>query len=334
MVQKTIIDCIAIGRVCRQTIVPINKYLQENLIAGPVLYAASGMRSLMENIGVISAVPVSDLREISALFNKFSIDNTGIVYQGSQIDRQFIGYTSLDSQPIENPIPFFSSMQMKLPASLLPGNFWNVPEEASLGYYPSELHQSYLNASAAHLCADELEHQLKASTLLDKTAISVLTLLSDPKYMTLSYWEQVMTLMSGLTTFITTPAELSSLFKNRTENIIEMSKILHSHGCEYLVLIKKREGFELIDFQKQKRCQIPQYPSQINDPTGMDEVFCGALLAELRRSHDPVRAAIYGSVLSSIKGEGCGPFYVLESTPGLVDARFERMQDWIEYDSF
>lgn len=81
MVQKTIIDCIAIGRVCRQTIVPINKYLHENLIAGQVLYAASGMRSLMENIGVISAVPVSDLREISALFNKFSIDNTGIVSQ-------------------------------------------------------------------------------------------------------------------------------------------------------------------------------------------------------------------------------------------------------------
>lgn len=334
MVQKTIIDCIAIGRVCRQTIIPLNKRIYENLVAGPVLYAASGMRSLMENIGVISAIPEPDLGEISALLDKYSIDNTGIACQSLQVNQQFLGYTTLDSQPFENPIPFFSSMQMRLPTSLLSESFLDNQDVSSSGYYPSELHQVYLNASAAHLCADGLEHQLKASTILDKAAISVLTLLSDPKYMIHSHWESVMTIMSGLTAFITTPGELTSLFKNRTDDLCEMSKILNTHGCEYLVLIKNREGFELFDFRKQKRYQIPQYPTEIIDPTGMNEVFCGALLAELRRAHDPLRAVIYGSVISSIKGEGCGPFYALEAAPGLVESRVERIQDWIKYESF
>ena len=118
MVQKTIIDCVAIGRVCRETIVSVNKHLHENLLAGPVLYAASGMRSLMENIGVISAIPDFDKGELSALLNEYFIDETGVVVQGSKVKKQFFGYASPDSQAFENPIPFFSSLQMKLPALL------------------------------------------------------------------------------------------------------------------------------------------------------------------------------------------------------------------------
>ncbi len=331
MVHRTIIDCIAIGRVCRQTIIPLNKRIYENMLAGPVLYVASGMRSLMDNIGIISAIPGSDHSEISSLLHKYAIDDTGIVTLGSSVKKQFFGYSTVDSKPFESPIPFFSSMHMKLSASLLSDGYIENQETAASAYYPSELRQVYLNASAAHLCADELEHQLKASTLLDKTAISVLTLMSNPKYMTHSSWESVMTLMNGLTAFITTSYELVSLFKNRTDNLNEISRVLQAHGCEYLVLIKNSEGFELVDLSKHKRYQIPHYPAEIIDPTGMSEVFCGALLAELRRSHDPLRAVTYGSVLSSIKGEGCGPFYVLESLPGLIEARVDRMKDWIKY---
>jgi hypothetical protein len=331
MVRKTILDCIAVGRICRQTIVPLNKRVQENIIAGPALYAVAGIRSLMENVGVISAFPQESFKELTSLLKKYSVDDSGIIQEKeSQPLRQFIGYTSANSQPSNAPIPFFSAMQMPLPASLHSDDFQRIIDRTSSAYYPSELSQVYLNASAAHLCADELEHQLKASALLDKTAISVLTLLSNPNYMIPSRWEMVMNMMSGLTAFITTPAELLSLFKNRTNSLEEIGISLHSRGCEYLILINKTDGFELVNFQKKRKSLIPIYPSEITDPTGMAEVFCGALLAELRLSHDPVRAVIRGSVVASIKGEGCGPFYPLDTIPGLIEARIKRIKDWVK----
>jgi hypothetical protein len=331
MVRKPILDCIAVGRICRQTIVPLNKRVYENIIAGPALYAVAGIRSLMENVGLISAFPKQDSKELTDLLDKYSIDESGIIQAtDSQSLSQFFGYTSAYSQPSSAPIPFFSAMQMPLPVSMHSGDLITAGDTISSGYYPSELSQVYLNASAAHLCADELDHQLKASALLDKTAISVLTLLSNPNYMIPSHWEMVMNMMNGLTAFITTPAELISLFKNRTNDLVEMGMILHSNGCENLIQVKQAEGFELVSFQKKRKSLIPIYPSEIIDPTGMTEVFCGALLAELRLSHDPVRAVIRGSVVASIKGEGCGPFYPLDTIPGLMKARIERIKDWVK----
>lgn len=331
MVRKTILDCIAVGRICRQTIVTLNKRIHENIIAGPALYAAGGIRSFMENVGVISAFPQENFKDLIGLLKKYSIDNSGIIQEtDSQPSWQFFGYSSAYSQPGNAPIPFFSAIHMPLPESLRSNDVQGVIDVTSSMYYPSELTQVYLNASAAHLCADKLDHQLKASALLNKAAISVLTLTSSPDYMIPSNWDMVMNMMSGLTAFITTPAELISLFKNRTNDLDEIGMILHSHGCENLIQIKQAEGYELTNFQIRRKWFIPVYPSEIIDPTGMTEAFCGALLAELRRSHDPVRAVIRGSVVASIKGEGCGPFYVLDTIPGLIEARIDRIKDWVK----
>jgi hypothetical protein len=331
MARKTILDCIAVGRICRQTIFSLNKRVQENIIAGPALYAAAGICSLMENVGVISSFPKQHLKELTDLLGKYSIDESGIIIEtDSQSIDQFFGYTTAYSQPSDTPIPFFSAMQMALPVSLRAEDFRRMGHPMATSYYPSELSQNYLNASAAHLCADDLDHQLKASALLDKSAISVLTLLSNPNYMIPSNWEMVMNMMNGLTAFITTPAELISLFKNRTNDLDEMGKILHTHGCENLIQVRQAEGFELMNFQKKRKLLIPIYPTEVIDPTGMTETFCGAFLAELRLSHDPVQASIRGSVVASIKGEGCGPFYPLDSIPGLIEARIDRIKDWVK----
>lgn len=139
-----------------------------------------------------------------------------------------------------------------------------------------------------------------------------------------------MNLMNGLTLFITTRSQLFSLFKNRTNDINEMVNILHAHGCGYLVLNNAADGYEINDFQKKKIITVPNYPSSIIDPTGIHEVFCGGLLAEMRHSHDPVQAAICGSAMASLKAEGCGPFYPLEAAPGLLEARIQRIKDWVK----
>ena len=208
----------------------------------------------------------------------------------NSIEEQFLGYSSPYSPPSLQPIPYFSSLHLTLPTSIRSNPVENGQNSRDQNYFPTELSPIYLNASAAHICAADINYQVKACSLLDKTAISVLTLLSDPAYMIPSQWELVMNLMNGLTLFITTRSQLFSLFKNRTNDINEMVKILHAHGCGYLVLNNAADGYEINDFQKKKIITVPNYPSSIIDPTGIHEVFCGGLLAEMRRSHDPVQA--------------------------------------------
>ena len=305
--------------------------MYERILAGPALYAAAGIKSCTDNVGVISAVPTIEKAELQQSLQKFNIDYSSIIFTtSSSIDEQFLGYLALYTPPSRLPIPYFSSLRMPLPASMRSNAFQTVLINQVQNYFPAELSPVYLNSSAAHICAAELKFQVKAFTLLDKTAISVLTLLSDPGYMIPSEWEMVMNLMNGLSIFITTRSQLSSLFKNRTNDLNEICKILHTHGCSYLVTINDAEGYELIDFQMKKKYTIPVYPSNIIDPTGMDEAFCGGLLAEMRRSHDPIQAVLCGSVLASIKAEGCGPFFPLEAAPGLIDARIQRIKDWVK----
>jgi sugar/nucleoside kinase (ribokinase family) len=331
MTTRATVDAIAIGHIVRQTISPINHKPVEHILGGPALYAASGMRSCLDHVGIVSTIPSADQAELARLLEKYQVNNSEIgISSSDQIYTEFLGYSSAYAPVSKQPIPFFSALGKPLPPSLRDGNSETESMNLSGKYYPSTLSPIYLDTSAAHICSAPLDHQMKVNTLLNKASISVSTILSNPEYMVPSQWELVMTLMNGLTAFITTPSDLQSLFQNRSMDIVEISEILISHGCMYLVLIKGCEGYELHDLQRKEVLNIPIYPSEIIDPTGMDEVFCGGFISELRLSHNPIKAVIRGSVCASIKGEGCGPFFLLESTPGLVEARMDRIAGWVK----
>lgn len=46
MTSYSSIDCIAIGQICRQTIVTLNHKIYERILAGPALYAVAGLKIL------------------------------------------------------------------------------------------------------------------------------------------------------------------------------------------------------------------------------------------------------------------------------------------------
>lgn len=331
MKRVTTIDCIAIGQTMRQTIVSLDRRIRERMLAGPALYAAAGIRSTMESVGVISAVPATEKDSLLKVLAHYGIDGGELIAAEDETAmEQFLGYSAPHSPASEQIIPFFAAMQLSLPQSLRAINFQIPATPSTPRYYPPALSPVYYDVSAAHICAAAINHQIKVSTLLNKSAISVLTMLSHPATMIPANWEKMMNLMSGLTVFITTAEELSALFTNRKIDLMEMAAILHKHGCEYLVLQQNAEGYLLIELQTMKQYLIPVYPAEIVDPTGMKEAFCGGLLAELRKSHDPVKAVVRGSVVASIKGEGSGAFFVLDAAPGLIDARINRIQDWVK----
>ncbi len=324
------LDYIVIGRITRQTIVNLNQKVYERIPGGPALYSSAGLRCWADHIGIVSEVSPNEMADLFPILDQYQIDHDGVVVTPDAfVEEQFLGYSSPHEPVSKNPVPFFTSLQKTIPRVLLEDSTQKPVGSSTNNYYPSLLPEVYLDASAAHICADELHHQLKISTLIDKSAVSVLTLLSYKQYMEPGNWDLVMNLMNGLTAFITSTFQLAFLFKNRLEDIRLMVETLHRRGCEYVVLLDGLEGYTLFDEKQKSKIFVPAYPVNAVDPTGIEEAFCGGFLAELRNSHDPIQAMMSGSVTASLSIEGSGPFFPLEATPGLLKARMERVKDWV-----
>ena len=331
MPHKTILDFFVIGRISRQTIVNLNQRVYEHIPGGPALYSAAGLSCWADRIGIVSEVTPDDCMDILPILDQHHIDHSGInVTLDASVEDQFLGYSAPDEPVSKNPVPFFTTIQKTIPRTLLTGPFNKPTETPSHNYYPSMLSEIYLDASAAHICEDEIHHQLKISTLINKSSVSVLTLLSNKHYMEPKYWDLVMNLMNGLSVFFTSTYQLSLLFKNRLDDIRLMVETLHRRGCEYVVLLDGVDGYTLFDVKQGRKIIVPAYPVKTIDPTGFEEAFCGGFLAVMRKNHDPLQAMMSGSVTASVKLEGTGPFFPLEAAPGLLAARMERIKDWIK----
>ena len=324
------LDYIVIGRVSRQTIVNLNRKVYERIPGGPVLYSTAGIRCWADHVGFVSEVTPAESTDLFPILDQHQIDHSCVeVSPNAFVEEQFFGYSSTHEPVSKNPVPFFIAIQKTIPRTLLEGSYPTQVVSSISNYYPSLLPEIYMDASAAHICADDLHHQLKISTLIDKSAVSVLTLLSNKQYMEPGNWDLVMNLMNGLTAFITSSFQLAFLFKNRLDDVRLMVETLHRRGCEYVVLLDGLDGYTLFDVKQNKKVFVPAYPVTVIDPTGIEEAFCGGFLAAMRKTHDPIRAMMSGSVTASLKVEGTGPFFPLEATPGLLEARMERIKDWI-----
>lgn len=327
---QSTLDYIVIGRISRQTIVNLNQKVYERLPGGPALYSAAGIRCWADHVGIVSEVTPAERADLYPLLDQYQIDHHGVVVTpDALVEEQFFGYSSPHEPVSKNPIPFFTALQKTIPRTLLEDSFPKPIVSSISNYYPSLLPDIYMDASAAHICTDELHHQLKISTLVDKSSVSVLTLLSNKQYMEPGNWDLVMNLMNGLTAFITSTFQLAFLFKNRLDDIHLIVETLHRRGCEYVVLLDGLDGYTLFDMKQNKKIFVPAYPVKAIDPTGMEEAFCGGFLAAMRKTHDPTQAMMCGSVTASISIEGSGPFFPMEATPGLMDARMEHIKDWV-----
>jgi ribokinase len=105
-----------------------------------------------------------------------------------------------------------------------------------------------------------------------------------------------------------------------------MAELLASFGCEIIVIKRGERGQLLYDASSRARWEIPSYPSQLVDPTGVGDAFCGGFLAGFRKTFDPLQAVLHGNISASIIIEGRGPLYALDALPGLTQARLEALR--------
>ena len=322
------------GTLARNYILPAASKPQIDVPGGNLIYAAVGL-AIWEpepSPGLIARVGEDYPQNWLEDFERRGFDTRGIQVLPEAIDlRTFCVYTDRATRLCEDPVPHFARLGLPFPKTLLGYRPPGPPLDSRTRLNATSLRQSdipeeYYEATAAHLCpVDYLTHTLLPATLR-QAGFNTITLDPSPGTLTPTFWDNLPTLLTGLTAFLPAEDELRSFFYGRSADLWEMAETLAAYNCEFVIIKCGERGQLLYDAASHTRWEIPAYPARLVDPTGAGDAFCGGFLAGYRRTFDPLEAVLYGSVSASLTVEGSGPFFALEALPGLAQARLEALR--------
>lgn len=329
---STTVEAILGGRLRRDYLLPYEGKERLNILGGNLPYTAAAYALWGGLAGLVARVnPDYPLDWLDPL-EKLGFDLTGILKVKEPIDsRRFIAYTDPLTMHSENPLTYFAERQIPFPRELLGYDGGNSRYCSKLDYAPFSIHvndipRPYLDATAAHICPiDYLSHKIMPS-VLKAGMIQTLTMRASSCYMDPIYWEDIQGLISDLTAFMTTEADALRLFQGRSVDLWEIAQHLASYGPEFILIHLPDGAVWLYDRLRHQRWIVPAYPSRTVDPTGMLDAFDGAFLLNYRKNFDALEAALCGNITASLCLEGFGPYYLLDSLPGLKEARLEALR--------
>jgi sugar/nucleoside kinase (ribokinase family) len=321
------------GQIRRDFVVLPNGELRLDVPGGNLLYAAAGLAVWEPEPppGLVSRVGQEFPREWLDEFSRCGFDARGIKLLDHVVDlRCFYAYRDATQRVEEDPMAYFSTTGQPFPKSLFGYQVKeNIPDSRTR-LSPTSLRHvdfipEYLEATAAHICPiDYLTHSLLPA-VLRQAGFTFISLDPPPGYMVPAFREDIASIVTGLNAFLPSEEEVRALYHDKSTDMWEIAETFASYGCEIIVIKRGEQGQLLYDSGTGKRWEIPAYPVEIVDPTGAGDAFCGGFLAGFRRTFDPVQAAVYGNISASLVIEGRGPFYALDTMPGLAQARFEAL---------
>ncbi|HCS38195.1 MAG TPA: hypothetical protein DIW44_01255 [Anaerolineaceae bacterium] len=326
-------DFLVVGDIATEFIIDLRNQSHQNVIGGPLLYAAGGLRCWNDRIALVSHTSINNRHALERIKKKYRIDFQGVHFYNKDCDdRQFLGYVSPNEVVIENPVAFYSSRKLCFPKDLAgyKKNESEIQVNGKSKYYPEEFPIHYRDISAALICPANFSTQIQLSTILLNASTKNLVVLSSPQYMNLSNFEAMPILLKDLTAFVTTSDQIRNLFRNRTTSLWEMADQLCSLGCEYVVISDDVNGFYLFDRNSNRRIQSPAYPVECLDPTGMLASFCGGFLAGFKKNYDAIEALTHGIVSASFTCEGSNPFFGADAIPGLHLNRLKLVRELVK----
>lgn len=301
---------------------------------GNLLYTAAGIKLWERDTrpGLVARVGEDYPRAWIQQFAERGMDVRGIHILPQAVDlRFFTAFTDQGTRHLDDPVSHFARLDMSFPRALL-GYSNPIPSlDSRTNLSATSLRQAdipadYLDAIAAHLCPiDYLTHTMLPA-VLRQAEFTTITIDPSPAYMNPTFWDQVPALVNGLTAFLPSEEEVRSLFQGRSEDLWEMAEALAAYGCEIIVIKRGQSGQLVYNAPSRQRFEVPAYNSNMVDPLGAGDAFCGGFLAGYRRNYDPVEAALYGSISASMTVEGSDPFYAMDGLPGLAEARLDSLR--------
>jgi hypothetical protein len=301
---------------------------------GNLLYAASGLGVWDNAIGLLARAGEDYPHEWLLSFQQRRWDTRGIHVLAGGLDLRYF-QARIDSERYEltNPITHFARLNLPFPKSLLgyqppmQGEDRKTPNPASPR--PNDIPPDYLNAHTAHLCPLDYLTAGRLLSTFRQANVTILTLDPSAAYMTVKDFDDVRSLLQGLTAFLPSEEEIRALFWGRTNDLWQMAESLGNFGCDFIVVKRGARGQMLYDSTTKKRWEVPAYPARPIDLTGAGDSFCGGFSAGYLKTFDPVRAALFGGVSASLTIEGSGAFHALEALPGLAQARLDSLSEQV-----
>jgi ribokinase len=323
------------GRLQRDILLPVYGPALIDVPGGDLLYAAAGFLIWGKEAGLLARVGEDYPRAWFKQFVDHGLDTKGIHILPEDVDlRNFLAYTDKFERQQTNPLAHFKRLGLPFPKILLgyqppdKREDFLMENDASMPR-SAEIPDDYLSARYLHLCAMEYT---TVSRLISKFRDShVTTMTVDPLagWMQPTSWNEVRLIVQGLTAFLPSEEELRSLFTGRSTNLVEMAEAVAGEGCELVVVKCGAQGQLLYEAGSHKCSRIPAYAVEPIDPTGAGASFCGGFLAGLHLTYDPLQAVLRGNISASLTMEGSGAFHILESHPGLAQARLESLKDGV-----
>jgi sugar/nucleoside kinase (ribokinase family) len=302
---------------------------------GNLLYAAAGAAVWAPRIGLVSRVGEDYPQDWLRLVSSRGFNTDGIRTLPHELElRSFRAYTDPVTSQTANPVSHFVRLGLPFPRALL--GFQAKTRSADNLRQPSpdsprltDVPDSFLEAKAVHLCPTDYVSHTQLFPLFRNSGTQTITLDPSPGYMLPPVWQEVKSLLHGLTAFIPSEDELVSLFWGRTEDLWAMMEEVGSWGVELVILKRGGLGQMLYDSARGRRFELPAYPVRSVDPTGAGDAFCGGFLVGYAQSFEPIQAAMFGNVSASLAVEGSGAFFALDALPGLARARLDSLAEMV-----
>ncbi len=323
------------GRITREFILPAVGQPVLDVPGGSLLYTAGGLMVWDQNIGLLARVGEDYPRSWMHDFEQHGLDVEGITILPKSLDlRSFLAYNQEFEVVRGNPVSQFARRELTFPKALL--NYQNPPESPQdakepdpLAPLPVEIPTEYREARAVHFCPLDFISHTQLTNVFKAGSVTTLTLDPSPDYMKPSYFKSLRVVISGLTAFLPSEAELRGLFWGETHDLWEMAEAVGGFGCEIIVVKRGSQGQAVLDVVGKRKWEVPAYPARLADPTGAGDAFSGGFLAGYRKTYDPLEATLYGNVSASLKVEGSGAFYPLNVLGGLAEARLTALRDLV-----
>jgi sugar/nucleoside kinase (ribokinase family) len=243
-------------------------------------------------------------------------------------------YTDSQNFQRSNPVSHFVRMGLPFPKGLL--GYQPPSDEQDSNVQTNQdspklfdIPRDYLVAKAVHLAPLDMLTHSQFAPAFRHGGVPIVTIDPGPGYMNANFLNDLRSLLQGVTAFLPSEEEIRNLFWGRTNDLWEMAAILASFGCEIIVIKRGGRGQYVYERATGKKWEIPGYPSRLVDPTGAGDAFCGGFLAGYASSFDPLQAAMQGNISASFSIEGSGAFYVLDSMPGLAQARLHSLSNLV-----
>jgi len=331
--EHSLVQTIIIGDIQRETIINLagNIYLDQP--GGSLIYSSSAYRFWLEGPGLVARIGENTPEAYLSQLENIGMNIKGVHRINSHYEsRSFYAMINEDQFDTENPVGYFGRLKQPFPKILLgysglPFQKENRNQPSPRTLFPEDVPETYWSASMALLGpVDYLSLNMLAPHLRNN---SMKTLVIKPSTGTMnpSFWYEFPALVRGCTGLICTQKSALNLFLGKSENLWEIAETIATYGLEYVIITCGAYGQLVYDQLNHSRWQIPAYPVKVIDTVHASDTFAGAFMAGFQKYFDPLKASFYGNIACSIKLEGSGAFYLLDTLPGLANARLEIIKE-------